>query len=142
MNLLTATVTQPPRQVSTKYGARTVVDAIADHKEITIWRRGGDDYALSLKVGQKVSITEDSKGKFNLVDNVEPYPQETPIKPDNISQNGRSDEIRLYTEKLAKLYSHCYRQASHQMGEYFSESEDLRAIATTLFIQTVKKFDL
>jgi hypothetical protein len=139
--LLQATVTQPPRQVNTKYGARTVVDAIANHKEIVIWRRGGDDYALSLKVGQKVSITEDSKGKFNLVDNIEPLPQETPTKTADIGQN-RSDEIRDYTERLAKLYSHCYRQASHQMGEYMSETEDLRAIATTLFIQTVKKFDL
>ena len=74
-----------------------------------------------------MTVTEDSKGKYNLVDNLEPIPQETAKTTKNIGQNGGSDEIRDYTERLAKLYRHCYRQATHQMGEYLSESEDLRA---------------
>jgi hypothetical protein len=141
MNLLSATVTQPPRQVSTKFGDRVVIDCIAQNREVTIWRRGGDDYALSLKVGQKVSITEDSKGKYNLVDNIEPYSQENPKNPD-IGQNGRSDEIKDYISRLGKLYAYCYKTAVNEMGPYMTESEDLRTISTTFFIQAVKHFDL
>lgn len=141
MQLLTAEVTKSPRSVNTKYGDRVVIDAIANHKEITIWRRGSDQYALSLKVGQKISITEDSKGKYSLIEGIEPYPTENPTKPDNIGQN-RSDEIKDYISRLGKLYSYCYKTSANEMGGYFSETEDLRAIATTLFLATVKKFDL
>jgi hypothetical protein len=141
MQLLSAEITKKPRQVTTKFGDRVVVDAIANHKEVTIWRRGGDDYALSLKVGQKVSITEDSKGKFNLVDNIEPYPQETPKTPD-IGQNGRSDEIKDYIQRLGKLYAYCYKTATNEMGSLITDEDELRAIATSLFIATTKHFDL
>jgi hypothetical protein len=148
MQLLTATVKERPRVVETKYGTRVVIDAICQGHEVTIWRGFPDTYAVNLKGGQQVNVTLDSKGKYSLVDNA---PQTTPVKPyqetyqatpDYNAHNGRSAEIADYTARLAKLYSHCYRQTAQEMGSYELEGEDMRAIATTLFIQTVKHFDL
>ena len=142
MQLLAAEVTKKARTVETKYGTRTVFDCVCDHREVTIWRKGNDPYALSLTPNQKVTLSRDSAGKYNLVEGIEPLPPETPTNPADIGQNGRSDEIRLYTEKLAKLYAHCYRQASKEMGGFIADEEGLRAIASCLFIQTTKHFNL
>ena len=53
----------------------------------------------------------------------------------------RSTEIAEYVEKLGKLYSHCFDTANSKMGEKLDVLE-VKDIATTLFIQTVRKFSL
>lgn len=54
----------------------------------------------------------------------------------------RAPEIRDYTDRLAKLYSHCYRTVKAEMDDGDLPAEALKDIATTIFIQTSRKFNL
>jgi hypothetical protein len=150
MILLQATVKATPRHVTTRYGDRVVIDAIAQGREITIWRGFPDSYSANLRPGTAIAVTQDSKGKYSLVeesDRAQSHKQELEqvyqapsVEP--VTENRRSAEIADYVGRLSKLYSHCYRSAATEMAGYELEPEDTRAIATTLFLQTVKKFDL
>lgn len=43
MKLVQATVLKHPREVTTKYGQRSVLDCLTrDGEQLTVWRRGGD----------------------------------------------------------------------------------------------------
>jgi hypothetical protein len=53
----------------------------------------------------------------------------------------RSAEIADYIERLGKLYGHCYQTASNQLGNALATPE-VKDVATTLFIQTCKHFQI
>jgi hypothetical protein len=71
MQLIFAIAKSTPRQVSTKYGQKTVIDATDNNGEaITIWR-GGDDKSPALKSitnGSRITVGLDSKGKYSLIE--------------------------------------------------------------------------
>ncbi|MBE9194216.1 hypothetical protein IQ219_02485 [Synechocystis sp. LEGE 06083] len=143
MQLLTATLTKPARQVTTKYGDRTVADVrLADGTEIALWRPANDQVLSSLTMGQTVTVAKDSKGKINLVDNAPTNAVVTtspvPIEPTEINPDTKR-AIAVYVEEQAKLFGFCLSQASTIQG---IQPEDVRATATTLYIQTIKHFNL
>lgn len=139
MKLLTATVTKPARSVSTKFGDRTVADVILpDGTEAALWRPANDSNLLALRAGQAVSVTKDSKGKVSLLDSptAPTTPQPTPsqgIDPDT------KRAIAAHVEERAKLFGFCVSQASTIQG---LQAEDIRPVATTLYLDVVKKFGL
>lgn len=169
MKLITATVAKPPREVSTRYGDRVVLDCLTrDGQEITVWRGAGDREVLGRYPGERVTLAIDSKNKAHLVEHASsgltgnsevpglgdgngkeritqsytavaaPLPQ-----PPELQNNGsRSAEIKDYTERLAKLYSHCFRTVQNEMNRTDLPIEALKDISTSIFIQTTRKFNL
>jgi hypothetical protein len=155
MQLIQARLSGSPRTVNTKHGERVVADAIdGQGNKHTIWRQVGD--LKHLTNGSVVKLTVDSKGKVNLIDEpVALAPVAAPIRFDaemqlKSSQMGfqsspppsRSVEIADYIERLGKLYGHCLTTAASMPTSIELESTAVKDIATTMFIQTVKHFDL
>ena len=105
-----------------------------------------------------ITVSVDSKGKFNLIENPEhlklgqPLPAEpVPVRPvynHKIEQSSESDqsllspnqkrEIANYISQMKDLYGFCLTQAE-SLGVI---GEDRRAIATTLYLSAQKKFSL
>ncbi|MDT3677196.1 hypothetical protein [Microcystis wesenbergii] len=165
MQLIEAMATDRARRVNTKFGERTVIDAIRrdNGEKVTVWRGGDDEYSQKHVIrNARLTLTLDNKGKYSLVEDpnlvslVQPLPVEpVPVKPvydHKIAQNSEktsdSDqsllspnqkrEIANYVTEMAKLYGFCLTQAE-SLGV---DGEDRRAIATTLYLSAQKKFSL
>lgn len=165
MKLIEAICIESPREVTTKYGQRLVIDAIdrTTGEKITLWRPATDDYSRRYVIkNSPLTVGVDSKGKYSLIEDPalvslgQPLPESpVPVKPvydhkitqnsEKPSQNDQSflnpsqkREIAQYIQDMAKLYGFCLQQADG-LGV---EGEDRRAIATTLFISAQKKFAL
>lgn len=155
MRLIPAIALDRPREVSTKYGQRLVIDCMARDtgERITLWRGIDDSYSRKYIIkNSPVTIGIDSKGKHSLIENEaltnlgKPLPETVPVKPlhsyttppqsdPNFSPEKKA-EMAEYVANLASLYQHCQDKAEN----IALTPDDARAIATTLFIQTVKKF--
>jgi hypothetical protein len=168
MKLIEAIAASAARRVNTKYGERTVIDAIRrdNGEEVTIWRGGDDEYSIKHVIANaRLTLTLDNKGKYSLVEDPnlinlgQPLPTEpVPVKPISryLASNNpptptypipnsdpdfspdRKAEMAEYVANLAGLYQHCQDKAE----DLALTAGDARAIATTLFIQTVKKFGI
>jgi hypothetical protein len=144
MKLLTATLTKPARQVTTKFGIRTVADCIDENGNTqTIWRPENDPALTGLAVNSRLTLALDSKGRINLVDNPSPAPitPKTDNKPTYQGMNNETKkQVASYVTEMANLFNFCLKQVD-QTVENIS-SEDRRAIATTMFISCQKKYGL
>lgn len=162
VQLIEAIATAPARRIDTKYGERTVIDAVRrdNGEKVTVWRAGDDDYSQKHVIrNARLTLTLDNKGKYSLIEDPnlvnlgQPLPTEpVPVKPvyqhQNTPQNSESDqsslnpsqkrEIAQYIQDMAKLYGFCLQQADG-LGV---DGEDRRAIATTLYLSAQKKFAL
>jgi hypothetical protein len=161
MQLIDAMATDRARRVTTKYGERTVIDAVRRDtgEKVTVWRAGDDEYSQKHVIrNARLTLTLDNKGKYSLVEDPnlvnlgQPLPDEpVPVRPvydhkiEKTSESEQSTlnpnqkrEIAQYIQDMAKLYGFCLNQAE-TLGV---DGEDRRAIATTLFISAQKKFAL
>jgi hypothetical protein len=163
VQLIEAIAQSPARRVNTKYGERTVIDAVRrdNGEKVTIWRGGDDDYSQKHVIrNARLTLTLDNKGKYSLVEDPalvslgQPLPTEpVPVRPahnydhkiekssetDQSSlSNSQKREIANYIQDMAKLYGFCLTQAD-SLGV---DGEDRRAIATTLYLSAQKKFAL
>ena len=167
MKLIEAMATDRARRVNTKYGERTVIDAVRRDtgEKVTVWRGGDDDYSQKHVIkNARLTLTLDNKGKYNLVEDPaltnlgKPLPAEpVPVKPvrsynhkieENSEKPSQSEqsllspnqkrEIAQYIQDMTKLYGFCLTQAD-SLGV---DGEDRRAIATTLYLSAQKKFSL
>jgi hypothetical protein len=160
MKLIEAMATDRARRVNTKYGERTVIDAVRrdNGEKVTVWRGGDDEYSQKHVIrNARLTLTLDNKGKYSLVEDpalvsLGQLPDEpVPVKPvydHKIEKHNESDqsslspnqkrEIASYIQEMAKLYGFCLNQAE-TLGV---EGEDRRAIATTLYLSAQKKFAL
>jgi hypothetical protein len=161
MQLIDAMATDRARRVNTKYGERTVIDAIRrdNGEKVTVWRAGDDDYSQKHVIrNARLTLTLDNKGKYSLVEDPnlvslgQPLPESpVPVKPvynhviekpnetDQSTLNpNQKREIANYVQDMAKLYGFCLTQAD-SLGV---EGEDRRAVATTLYLSAQKKFAL
>jgi hypothetical protein len=151
MQLIQAKITGQPRTVTTKHGERSVVDARAANGEnLTIWRPANDPAVMRLANGERVQLAIDSKGKVSLVEtafdraNI-PESQTMGFAVETITPSvevSRSIEIADYIERLGKLYNHCYQTATKQLDSTPLAKPEVKDVATTLFIQTVRHFNL
>lgn len=141
MQLLTATLTKPARQVTTKYGDRTVADVrLPDGTETALWRPANDQTLANLHQGQAVTVAKDSKGKVNLIDSA---PTDSTVATIPIQTTGLDPDTKRaiadYVTEQAKLFGFCLSQASTIQG---ITQEDIRPVATTLYLSTQKRFNL
>ena len=144
MKLLTATLTKPARQVQTRYGIRTVADCIDENGNTqTIWRPENDPALTGLAVNSRLTLTLDSKGKINLVDNV-PTTQNTPKTDNKPTYQGMNSEtkreVASYVTEMTRLFDFCLKQVDMTVENI--TPDDRRAIATTMFLATQKKYGL
>jgi hypothetical protein len=168
MKLIEAICIESPREVTTKYGQRLVIDAIdrTTGEKITLWRPATDDYSRRYVIkNSPLTVGVDSKGKYSLIEDPaltnlgQPLPESpVPVRPlhntnhviaQNSEKHNESDqsllspnqkrEIANYVQEMAKLYKYCLDQVDATIGV---DGEDKRAIATTLFISAQKKFAL
>ena len=166
MKLLDARVNGNPRQVTTKYGEKSVLDVATSEGQFTIWRPAGDMEVMGRTNGERVSIALDSKGKASLVEHVSNCPSVglvapavPPVEAVELSfdadmqlkaqmgfaanpQPSRSVEIADYITRLGKLYSHCLTTAASMPASIELEAPQIKDVATTFFIQVVRHFDL
>jgi hypothetical protein len=145
MKLLEARVNGNPRQVTTKYGEKCVLDVATTDGDYTIWRPAGDTDVMGRRNGERVSIAIDSKGKASLVEHCSTQPQQAArmgFTTDPAPETTRSAEIADYIQRLGKLYSHCLATAANMPTAIELEPSQIKDISTTLFIQTVRHFDL
>jgi hypothetical protein len=146
MKLLDARVNGMPRQVSTKYGEKCVLDVATSEGEFTIWRSAGDSEVMGRRNGERVSIAIDSKGKASLVEHCSTAPQQAAqmgfSAPVETPETTRSAEIADYIQRLGKLYNHCLTTASNMPTSLELDAHSVKDVGTTLFIQTVKHFNL
>ena len=148
MKLIEARVNGKPRQVSTKFGEKSVMDVVTtDGQEIAIWRPAGDMEVMGRANGERVSITIDSKGKASLVEHASTKPQQAQKQAQISSsvppeQPSRSAEIADYIERLGKLYAHCLDAAARMPKTVDLNAPQIKDVATTFFIQAVRHFDL
>ena len=166
VQLIEAIAQSPARRVNTKYGERTVIDALRrdNGEKVTVWRAGDDEYSQKHVIrNARLTLTLDNKGKYNLVEDpalvnlgqlpVEPVPvrpvhnfnhkiEETSEKPSQNDQSllspDKKREIANYISQMKDLYGYCLTQAD-SLGV---DGEDRRAIATTLYLSAQKKFAL
>jgi len=161
VQLIEAIAQSPARRVNTKYGERTVIDAVRrdNGEKVTIWRGGDDEYSQKHVVqNARLTLTLDNKGKYSLVEDPNLVSLGTPLpdspvpvrpvyghvieKPSDTDQSSLSPnqkrEIASYIQDMAKLYGFCLNQAE-SLGV---QGEDKRAIATTLYLSAQKKFSL
>ena len=161
VQLIEALATDRARRVNTKYGERTVIDAVRRDtgEKVTVWRGGDDEYSQRHVIkNARLTLTLDNKGKYSLVEDTalvnlgQPLPDEpVPVKPvydhkiEKPSESEQSTlnpnqkrEIANYVQDMAKLYGFCLTQAE-SLGV---EGEDRRAVATTLYLSAQKKFAL
>lgn len=167
MRLIPAIALDRPREVTTKYGQRLVIDCMARDtgEKITLWRGADDDYSRKYIIkNSPITVGIDSKGKHTLIENealtnlgkplpVEPVPvksvhtynhkieensEKTSESEQSLLSPDKKREIAQYVSEMAKLYGFCLSQAENLN----LEGEDRRCVATSLFIQATKHFNL
>ncbi|MFM7790112.1 MAG: hypothetical protein ACKO90_18940, partial [Microcystis panniformis] len=134
MQLIEAIAQSPARRVNTKYGEKTVIDAIRrdNGEKVTIWRGGDDDYSQKHVIrNARLTLTLDNKGKYSLVEDPnlvnlgQPLPTEpVPVKPvhsfdhkiekssEKHSETFTTDEKRAiasYIGDMADLFNFCLK---------------------------------
>ena len=143
MKLLTATLVKNPRSVTTKYGPKIVADCKLDNgEEVTLWQPENSQI-INYGNGSKISLTLDGKGKYHWVETQDETAIAPKIEP-NQSQskelsNQAKRDIAEYITQQTKLFSFCYAQTALVDN---LPNEDRRQVATTLFIQAIKHFNL
>lgn len=146
MQILTATLAENPKAITTKYGEKTVADVRTQTGEtIALWRPANDGILMALRQGDRVTIGRDSKGKISLIDNATASPepaaaiQSQPAKGEGMTPETKK-AIAAYVEEMGNLYSFCYTTATAKLAEAPNEAK--QAMASSLFIAAQRKFNL
>lgn len=139
MKLLTATLVKNPRSVTTKYGQRIVADCKLENGEtITLWQPENSQI-INYGNGCKLTLTLDSKGKYHWVETEKEMVIASKPEPNQSFTNQQKRDIAEYITEQTKLFSFCYAQTALIDN---LPSEDRRAVATTLYLQSIKHFCL
>jgi hypothetical protein len=154
-----AIVTGKPSVIKTKGGDRSIVYAqVASGDKHAIYRAAGDPEIMGLREGQEVEISIASlapgaiggTGHADLVTRpqmgfsiallaptaIVPAPEEPP------AESQRNIDIKNYVENMGKIYGGCYIAASKQLTDTGLDKPEIKDVATTLFIQTARHFNL
>ena len=144
MKLINAQILVNPRRVETKFGPKIVADCrnLETGETLTVWRPDGDSL-INYPAHSNVTLTQDSKGKINLVDNPSPAPNAPKIdnKPTYQGMNNETKkQVASYVTEMANLFNFCLKQVDMTVENI--SSEDRRAIATTMFLSAQKRYGL
>jgi hypothetical protein len=140
---MTAIITGQARIIQTAQGDRSLIYAqVANGDKHAIYRAAGDPEITGLKDGQEVEISIGGKGHADLVTrpqmgfSIAPAPTTPPV------QSQRSIDIKNYIEHLGKIYGDCYTTTTNQLESTGLEKPEIKDVATSLFIQTTRHFNI
>jgi hypothetical protein len=140
---MTAIITGQARIIKTAQGDRSLIYAqVANGDKHAIYRAAGDPEIMGLMDGQEVEISIGGKGHADLVTrpqmgfSIIPAPTNPPV------ESQRSIDIKNYVERLGKLYGHCYTTAANQLESTGVDKPEIKDVATSLFIQTTRHFNI
>ncbi len=147
MKLIEAKVAGQPRIVSTRRGDRSVMDCrTADGQSLTVWRPAGDVELMARANGERVTLAQDSKGKISLVETAQSRADREWQRPTDLGltdhRSAHTAEIADYIERLGKLYAYCHGVASRQLAHSEMDTPQIKDVSISLFIQTVRHFNL
>jgi hypothetical protein len=137
--LMNATVKYPSKEIDTKYGKRINVLLVTEEgEEIRQWGYPNDPNLTALKKNQKITILKDENDKYKIIS----AHQEGETSQTTQSNNDKWLEDKMGTlkdkaEYLIDFYRYCDKQVRVKLTEYESE-ESIRAITTTIFLQSLK----
>jgi hypothetical protein len=146
-----AIVTGKPSVIKTKGGDRSIVYAeVESGDKHAIYRAAGDPEIMGLKEGQEVEISIaslapgaiGSKGHADLVTRPQMGFSIVPARTEPPAESQRSIDIKNYVENMGKIYGGCYIAASKQLADTGLDKPEIKDVATTLFIQTTRHFNL
>lgn len=162
MNIQTGTVKFPVAKIfETQYGLRqNAVITLDNGDEVKIWKEPNSQIS-TWKKGDKVQVIRTDKG-WSVPDNSLQTNQSQPFieknTPPVLNQqrfsNAQSNHIQRipdaqtkiemakYIEFMTKTYHYTYTQVCNEMQNENLKDELLKDIATSIFIQTNKKFGL
>jgi hypothetical protein len=138
-----AIVTGKPSVIKTKGGDRSIVYAeVASGDKHAIYRAAGDPEIMGLREGQEVEISIGGTGHADLVTRPQMGFSIVPALTEPPAESQRSIDIKNYVENMGKIYGGCYIAASKQLADTGLDKPEIKDVATTLFIQTVRHFNL
>jgi hypothetical protein len=149
MQLMNAKVIGQPRIVKTKQGEKSVINCLGSNGEAhTIWRPANDPQVMRLTDGERVQVGINSSGKVSLVETAysraeqqaEPRPMGFTVPTE--SKPSKHVEVDDYIERLGNLYSRCYQAASSNLSDTPLQPAEVKDVATTLFIQATRHFNI
>jgi hypothetical protein len=141
----TATITKSPQTIGSGAGRQTVLYVeIPSGDRYSILRNVGDPEVMGFQEGDLVEISIDETNRADLVPKKQmgftivppPVPTTSPTK------SARSLQIKQYVVGLGKVYGHCYITATNQLKDTGLAQPEVKDVATTLFIQTVRHFNI
>lgn len=135
MKLLQATCKFPGKAIQTKFGEKAnAVCTTSTGEEVTVWGPPNYPPFRTIRQGDRVQLAKDHKGNHRLVEN-SPI-GETPAAVDGWT-SAEKKAIAAKVEQRAALMRFCIEKAQRQFGDIV-EPADIRALATTLFINSTK----
>ena len=146
MQLLTATVKSQPREVSTKFGQRSVMDVtLPNGQEQAIWGPANFPAIINCRNGQNVPIAVDSKGKYHVVEGqtapaVTAQPTQTAAANAYSLDPDTKKAIAEYLKQQKDLLQFCWQQAETIEGPQTEDS--IEKLAVTLYLSAQRKFGL
>ncbi len=136
----TATITGQARIIKTAGGDRSLIYAqVANGDKHAIYRAAGDPEITGLKDGQQVEISIGTTGHADLVTRPQMGFSIVPAPP---AESQRSIDIKNYIKHLGKIYGDCYTTASEQLESTGLDKPEIKDVATSLFIQTTRHFNI
>jgi hypothetical protein len=139
----TAIITGQARIIKTAQGDRSLIYAqVANGDKHAIYRAAGDPEITGLKDGQEVEISIRGKGHADLVTRPQMGFSIAPAPTTPPAQSQRSIDIKNYIEHLGKIYGDCYTTATNQLESTGLEKPEIKDVATSLFIQTTRHFNI
>jgi len=135
MQLIEAMATDRARRVNTKYGERTVIDAIRrdNGEKVTVWRGGDDEYSQKHVIkNARLTLTLDNKGKYSLVEDPnlvslgQPLPVEpVPVKPVSRHLASNNPPIPSYSSYSQSIETDQSSLSPNQKREIASYIQDM-----------------
>jgi hypothetical protein len=149
MQLMNAKIIGQLRTVNSKHGEKSVINCLGSNGEShTIWRPARDPQVMRLTDGERVQVGINSSGKVSLVETAysraeeqaQPRPMgfTVPMEP----KPSKRVEVDDYIDRLGNLYSRCYQAASSNSSDTPLQPAEVKDVATTLFIQTTRRFNI
>ena len=149
-----AVVTVAPKVWNTKYGKRCKVGfqptGTNVQEEKIVWGPEFDQVLNGLVVGQKVMLQPKNNGRgFTVVllpnapqIQTETFDQPTASKGYKEPSKDLKKDVKSFIEMTSKMYKFCFEKASDELQDYSLSDDNLRIVATTLFINANQKFNL
>lgn len=137
--LIQAKVKYPSKVMETRFGKRINVVLISDSgEEIKQWSNPDDPELTALKKNQQVTLIKNGD-KYSIVSS---DTNQQPAVPEQLTNGLWIDEEKKHlstqASQLITFYDYCQKQVRQKIPD-FTDPESIRSIATTIFLQSIRR---